>query len=53
MLVNKKMQFLKYSKNLTIDMYLLVRNGIGRMMREAGLDLDKSGSKYTNDIACY
>lgn len=47
------MQFAKYSKNFAIDAFLYVKNGTARMIREAGLDLDRKGSAFTNDIACY
>jgi len=47
------MQFVKYTKNFAIDACIVVRSAVGRMIREAGLDMDKTGSGHTQDVACY
>jgi acetyltransferase-like isoleucine patch superfamily enzyme len=38
-------------KGLVGDGYTFLRSGIGRMMREGGLELDEHGSRMVNDIA--
>lgn len=47
------MQFVRYSKNFVVDMFTHVRTDFGRMLREAGLDLDRRGCTKMNDISCF
>ena len=42
---------LKYSWRLVLDIGSYWRKGVGRMLREAGLALDRKGSQLSHDIA--
>lgn len=41
----------KYISGMACDSLVFFKTTVGRMMREAGLDLDRRGSLRTNDIA--
>ena len=45
------MKFIQYSKNFLLDIRTSFTNGIGRGMREAGLQLDRQGCQATSDIS--
>lgn len=45
------MQVLRYTKNIFCDILVNARCTLGRLVREAGLELDARGSNYTKDIA--
>ena len=47
------MQFVKYSKNFAVDIFRHVKTDFGRIVREAGLDLDRRGCAKMNDISCF
>ena len=42
---------LKYSKGIFCDIWTNTRSTLGRMLREAGLEIDRKGAIYGNDIA--
>ena len=45
------MKLIQWSKNYIMDSYLVLRSGVGRGIREAGLELDRRGSQAMDDIA--
>jgi hypothetical protein len=47
------MQFARYSKNFVVDIFRQAKGNFGRILREAGLDLDQRGCFKMNDISCY
>lgn len=47
------MQFARYSKNFVLDIFRHIKVDFGRILREAGLDLDRRGSIKTKDISCF
>lgn len=47
------MQAIRYSKNFVLDVFTHFRVNCGRILREAGLDIDRRGCDKMNDISCY
>lgn len=47
------MQFVRYSKNFVVDIFRHVKTDFGRILREAGLDIDRRGCTKMNDISCF
>lgn len=47
------MQIIRYSKNFVTDTFVHLRTDFGRMLREAGLDIDRRGCIKMRDIACF
>ena len=45
------MHVLKYTQSIFCHVWTSARSTLARMMRESGLDFDRKGANYTNDIA--
>lgn len=46
------MKVAQFSWRVILEASKYIKTSTGRMLREAGLHLDRKGSKLTNDIAC-
>jgi hypothetical protein len=47
------MQFVRYSKNFVLDVFTHLKTDFGRILREAGLDIDRRGCVKMRDISCF
>lgn len=45
------MNLLRFSWSVVLESRLFMKHGLGRILREAGLKLDRKGSQLTKDIA--